>query len=151
MTLLALNPPNIAVNATAQYSIDNGTLISFPVVAQNPDQGYNLVSFQTELLSPGPHQLFVEYGVNNFVEGSAPLFLDYFIVQNQTAPSVTSSTPNTKSSKLSGGAIAGIIVAVVIVIGLGLTIYCLVRCLKREKAAGLEFEKMTAARNFFET
>ena len=95
MTLLAFNPPNITINALAHYSIDNGTLFPFPVAAKNPDQIYDLVSFQTGLLSPGPHHLFVEYGIDNFVEGSAPLILDYFIIQNQTLPSVTSSPPNT--------------------------------------------------------
>jgi len=166
MTVLALNPPNITINASAQYSIDDGGPVPFPVVAQNPDQIYNLVSFQTGLLSPGTHELFVEYGVDNFVEGSAPLVLDYFIIQKQTPPSVASSPG------ISQGAIAGAVVGSVL--SLALIIFCLWWCNRREKAASslgreykpdaaygdlvhsdgsesrLEREKMAAARNYFE-
>ena len=131
MTLVALNPPNITLNASAQYSIDNGTLFPFPVIAQNTVQQYNLVSFQTKLLSPGPHHLIVEYGVDNFVEGSAPLILDYFIIQNQTFPSVTSS-PQSRAG-LSEGAIAGAVIGSLV--GLALMIFCLIRCIKGERAA----------------
>ena len=126
MTLLAFNGPSITINATAQYSIDNGTSFPFPVVAQNSTvQQYNLVSFQSGLLSPGPHHLFVEYGVNNFVEGSAPLILDYFIIQNQTLPSVTSSP------RLSHGAIAGVVIGSLV--GLALIILGLIQFFKRKK------------------
>ena len=43
-------------------------------------------------MSPGSHRLFVEYGSGVQVQsGSAPLVLDYLLVQNLTIPS--SSTP----------------------------------------------------------
>ena len=157
MTLVEFNPPNITINASAQYSIDNETLFPFTVAAQNPDQLYNLVSFKTGLLSPGPHHLFVEYGIDNFVEGSAPLILDYFIIQNQTLPSVTSSPPNTISPQsptitpnttslqsptispivyragLSQGAVAGAVIGPLV--GLSLIIFCLIRFKKGKRAA----------------
>ena len=173
MTLLTFtsNIPNITINASAQYSIDNGTLFTFPVAAPvNLDQAYNLVSFQTGLLSPGPHHLFVEYGVDNFVEGSAPLILDYFIIQNQTLPSVPpnttspqspTTTPIVQPPGLSQGAIAGVVIGSLV--GLALIVFGLIRFIKGKKAAaslvreykpdaayygegpGLEGEKMTFA------
>ena len=146
MTLVEFNPPNITINASAQYSIDNETLFPFTIAAQNPDQIYNLVSFQTGILSPGPHHLFVEYGVDNFVKGSAPLILDYFIIQNQTLPSVpqnttspqaqiptTTSTPIVYHPGLSQGAIAGVVIGSLV--GLALIIFGLIRFIKGKKAA----------------
>ena len=130
MTLVEFNPPNITINASAQYSIDNETLFPFTIAAQNPDQIYNLVSFQTGILSPGPHHLFVEYGVDNFVKGSAPLILDYFIIQNKTLPSVP---PNTPIAGLSIGAIAGVVIGSLV--GLALIIFGLIRFIKGKKAA----------------
>ena len=120
---------NITVNAFAQYSIDNGTLFPFQVAAQSSTlQRFNLVSFRSPVLSPGSHRLFVKYGVDS-LNGSAPLFLDYFIIQNQTIPSVTQSPLNTSTSTqiptvikgptiapnfyhtgLSEGAIAGVVI-----------------------------------------
>ena len=154
MTLVS-NPPDITVNASARYSIDNGTLFPFPVIAQDTVQQYNLVSFQTGPLTPGPHHLFVEYGVDNFVKGSAPLILDYFIIQNQTFPPVTTSPPSTTSPSppmttspqsptitpivdsnragLSQGATAGAVIGSLA--GLALIIFCLIWCIKRKRAA----------------
>jgi hypothetical protein len=57
---------------------------------------------------PGLHRLFIEYGVDNFVNGSAPLILDYFIIQNQTIPPFTPSPPT--HAQLSTGAIAGVVI-----------------------------------------
>ena len=156
MTLVS-NPPDITVNASARYSIDNETPFPFPVIAQS-NQIYNLVSFQTGPLTPGPHHLFVEYGVDNFVEGSAPLVLDYFIIQNQTFPSVTSSPPSTTSPSppnttsssppnsqsptitpivgragLSQGATAGAVIGSLA--GLALIIFCLIWYIKGKRAA----------------
>ena len=120
----------------------------------NLDQAYNLVSFQTGLLSPGPHHLDVGYGLDNFVEGSAPLILDYFIIQNQTLPSVpqnttspqaqiptspqaqiptTTSTPIVYHPGLSQGAIAGVVIGSLV--GLALIIFGLIRFIKGKKAA----------------
>jgi len=142
---------NITVNAWAYYSIDNGTPFHFPVVAQNSTvQQYNLVSFQTPNLPPGPHRLFVEYGINN-LNGSAPLLLDYFMIQNVTGPLFTTSPPNTTTTTttqsptitpifhragLSNGRIAGVVIGSAV--GLALIISSLVwtiRFIKREKAA----------------
>ena len=154
MTLLALNPTNIPFDASAQYSIDNGPRISFTVPGQNSTvQQYNLVSFQTGLLSPGSHHLFVQYAFDNLVleQGSAPLVLDYFIIQNQTSP----------SRPLSQGGIAGVVIGSLV--GLALIVFGLIRFIKGKKAAaslvreykpdeayygegpGLEGEKMTLA------
>ena len=156
MTLI-LDYHIIPGDAMAQYSIDNGTAVRFTVTANTPIQLYNLPSFQTGVLSPGPHHLFVEYGVDNFVEGSAPLILDYFIIQNQTFPSVTSSPPKTTSSSLpsttssilqsptitpnniadhtvlSQVAIAGVVIGSLVC--LALIIFALIRFIKRKKAA----------------
>ena len=124
MTFVAFNPPNVTINASGRYSIDNGTLFPFQVIAQSSTvQLYNLESFQTGPLSPGQHHLFVEYGVDNFVEGSAPLVLGYFIIQNQTFPSVT----------LSKGGIAGVVVGSMV--GLALIIFGLIRYFKRKRSA----------------
>ena len=82
--------------------------------AQNSTvQQYNLVSFQTGLLSPGSHHLFVQYAFDNLVleQGSAPLVLDYFIIQNQTSP----------SRPLSQGGIAGVVIGSLV--GLAIIIY----------------------------
>jgi hypothetical protein len=153
MTTVTLNP-DITVNASAQYSIDNGTLFPFTVVAQSSTvQQYNMVSFQTGVLPPGPHHLFVEYGVDNFVNDSAPLVLDYFIIQNQTIPSftLTPSAPNTTSTQsptvtqtitpivyragLSQGAIAGVVIGSLVGLAvLALIIFGLIRFIKGKKA-----------------
>ena len=86
-------------NASAQYSIDEGTPVPFQVLGQNSTvQVYNVVSFQSPILKPGPHHLIVKYGVNNS-EGSAPLNLDCLIIQNLTIPLITQS-PNTTSTQI---------------------------------------------------
>jgi len=168
MTTVQYNS-NITVNASAKYSIDNGTLCPFPVAAQHSTvQQYNLESFKTGFLTPGSHRLFVEYGVDNFVEGSAPLVLDYFIIQNQTQPSFTPTPSNTTSTqsptitpidyreRLSERAIAGAVIGSLV--GLALIIFSLIRFIKRKNAAaslgrehkpyaayshGLKYEKMS--------
>jgi hypothetical protein len=134
MTTVTLNP-NITVNASAQYIIDNGTHFPFTVVAQSSMvQQYNLVAFQTGVLSPGSHHLFVEYGVDNFVNGSAPLVLGYFIVQNLTIPPFTPTPPNTTSTtRLSEGVVAGAVIA--LLAGLALIVFSLIRFIKGKKAA----------------
>jgi len=98
-------------------------------------QEYNLVSFQTPQLSPGSHRLFVEYGADNSND-SAPLVLDYFIIQNLTIPSFTPSAPNTTSTTsqivhhagLSEQAIVGIVIGSLV--GLVLVILGLARFIK---------------------
>ena len=132
---------NITVNASAKYSIDNGTLFPFSVPAQSSTiQQYNIISFQTPVMSPGSHHLLVEYGVDNFVDGSAPLVLDYFIIQNLTSPPFTTSPPNTTSPlnttstrRLSKGAIAGVVIGSLV--GLALIIFSLIRFIKGKKSA----------------
>ena len=135
---------NITANASAQYSIDNGTLFPFQVAAKSSTiQNFNLVSFKSPILSPGSHHLFVKYGVDN-LNGSAPLFLDYFIIQNQTIPSVTQSTststqiptvtqgptiaPNFYHAGSSEGEIAGVVIGSLV--GLALIIFGLIWFIK---------------------
>jgi len=139
MTTVTLNQ-NITVNASAKYSIDNGTLFPFSVPAQSPTiQQYNLVSFQTPVLSPGSHHLLVEYGVDNFVNGSAPLVLDYFVIRNLTSPPFTLCPTNvnaTRTTRLSKGAIAGAVIGSLV--GLALIIFSLIwaiRFIKVKKVA----------------
>jgi hypothetical protein len=148
---------NITVNASAQYSIDNGTLSPFTVVAQNSTiQQYNLPSFGSPILSPGSHRLFVEYGVEN-LNGSAPLLLDYFIIQNVTGPLFATNPPNTTTTGtqspthragLSKGTIAGVVIGSAV--GLAIIIFSLIwtiRFIKREKAALRQPVPYTTYRN----
>ena len=102
---------NATVNSLAQYSIDNGTLFPFRVAAGPISlvQAYNLVSFKTPVLSSGSHRLFVQYGVDN-PNGSTPLVLDYFIIQNHTISSTTTPIDSHVGSKFSAGALTGIII-----------------------------------------
>ena len=150
MTIIPPVGAIIPSNASAQYSIDNGTVFPFSVISNETlHQHYNLVSFETGRLLPGPHTLFVQYnGVPNTGTAEdpihAPLILDYFLIQNQTFPSVTSSPPNTTSpgpqsptitpivAGLSQGAIAG--VAIGSFVGLALIIFGLIRFIKGKKA-----------------
>ena len=81
----------------AQFSIDNGTLYPIQVAAHNSTiQNYGLVSFQTPQLSSGPHHLYVQYGPSN--DTTAPLVLDYLVIQNQTIPTPTPTPPSTTST-----------------------------------------------------
>jgi len=142
---------NTTVDASAEYSIDGGTLVPFHVAAQSSTlQQYNLESFKTPVLSPGSHHLFVKYGVDN-LNRSAPLFLDYFLIQNLTIPPFTPSplnttgttstqsptvTQNSHRAGLSQGTIAGIIIGSAV--GLAFIIFSLIwtiRFTKRGKAA----------------
>jgi len=100
------------VNSSAEYSIDNG--IQFPFMVA-PQSGFG-VAFQSPVLSPGLHRLFVQYNGGN-PDGSTPLILDYFLVQNLTIPSFTPSpsptitkTDSPVSGKLSAGALSGIVI-----------------------------------------
>ena len=134
------------VNSSAQYSIDDGILVPFQVAApqNSTTQRYNLVSFQTRILSPGSHRLFVQYGVDN-PNGSAPLRLDYFIIQNLTIPPFQSATPTSTpsptthspvSGKLSSGALSGIVIGSLV--GGALIMFGLIwviRFFKRKSAA----------------
>jgi hypothetical protein len=81
----------------AQYSIDNGTLYPIQVAAHNSTvQNYGLVSFQTPTLPSGPHHLYVQYGPSN--DTTAPLVLDYLVIQNLTIPTFTPPPPSSTSS-----------------------------------------------------
>ena len=85
-------PSNFSLTPTsAIYSIDGQTPIPFLVPAlsaANARQLYNQAFFKTVTLSPGQHELIVTYQGNS---GTAPLALDYFIVQNATSSSATSA------------------------------------------------------------
>jgi len=120
----------------AQYSIDDGSIIEFQVANGTSIAHYNLISFQTPILSPGSHRLFVQYGANN-PDNAAPLRLDKFVIQNLTFPSLsklvtlssltpssvtpssvtsstTISTPSPTiapvSGKLTAGALSGVVI-----------------------------------------
>ena len=101
-------------------------------------------------MSPGSHRLFVEYGSGVQVQsGSAPLVLDYLLVQNLTIPSSSTplASPSTTSTQaqipgptISGTEIAnraglpkGAIAAVVIgsAVGLALIILILMWIIRR--------------------
>ena len=125
ITTIAFNS-NTSVNSTAQYSIDNGTL--FPILVVGPNstiQTYDLLSFQTPDLFPGPHHLFVKYAGGS--DNAAPLILDHLVIQSSTIPSSTSSSRRT----LSKGAIAGIVISSLV--GLAI-IFILVRWAMKRKS-----------------
>ena len=94
------------VNSSASFSIDNGTL--FPFLVTNHSSEDKWAYFQTPILSPGSHRLFVEYGDNGVesLSGSVPLTLDYLVIKNLTIPSFA---PIPSSTGLSKGAIAGVV------------------------------------------
>ena len=56
---------------------------------------YNKIFFQTPQLSPGAHQLEVIHDGNS---GVTPLTIDYFVVQNATIPTPSSSSSASQSS-----------------------------------------------------
>ena len=94
-------PFNFTLTPTsAIYSVDDQTPISFFVPDFTGTQSvalYNQVFFKTETLSPGQHELIVTYQGNS---GTAPLALDYFVVQNASATSALTNTsvPNATSA-----------------------------------------------------
>ena len=106
-------------------------------------QQYNLASFDSPVLSPGSHRLFVKYGVDN-LDGSAPLILDYFVIQNVTGPLFTTNPPNTTSrpntrrpvfyrAGLSKWTIAGVVIGSAV--GLALIIFSLIWTIRFIKIA----------------
>ena len=107
-------------------------------------QQYNLASFGSPILSPGSHRLFVEYGVDN-LNGSAPLLLDYFIIQNVTGPLFTTRPPyttcppntttikSTQSPTITPGTIAGVVIGSAV--GLALFIFSLIWTIRFIKTA----------------
>jgi hypothetical protein len=116
---------NTTVSSSAQYSIDNGTLFPFQVAAKNSTvQIYNLTSFQTPALSPGPHRLFAQYSSS----ATAPLVLDHLIIQ--TPPLISSSQSHARLSK---GAIAGIVIGSLVGVLIAIILIWVVR--KRKSAA----------------
>lgn len=79
-----------------------------------PSNSVEWVSFQSPILSPGPHRLFVEYyGDNDSSNCSVPLVLEGFVVQNLTIPP---TSPNRHGAEFSKGAIAGVVVGSVFLV-----------------------------------
>ncbi|KIM42024.1 hypothetical protein M413DRAFT_27552 [Hebeloma cylindrosporum] len=128
---------NTTTNSSAKYSIDNGTLFPFQVNAQNSTvQMYNLISFQTPILPPGPHRLFVQYG--NDSSGTAPLILDHLVIQNFTRPPSTSPS----HARLPKGAIAGIVIGTLI--GFAIIVVGLIRVIRSRKVTAASSQRYTA-------
>jgi len=132
----------------AQFWIDNGTVFPFQVGdgGESPYALYNLVSFKSPVLNPGSHRLHVQSRGN---ESSAPLGLDYLLIQNRTLPTITSSPiPSTPSPTQvltpspsppidnHGGLSKGSIAAIVILsfVGLALVMFILIWVKKRKLA-----------------
>ncbi|KAF8808393.1 hypothetical protein BYT27DRAFT_7337775 [Phlegmacium glaucopus] len=82
--------------SSTTYSIDGKAPASFLVPIGSPEL-YNQFLFQTGQLSAGQHKLVVTHQGNN---GSAPLVLDYLVVQNAPSTS-TSSAPTGATSTAS--------------------------------------------------
>ncbi|KAF8808392.1 hypothetical protein BYT27DRAFT_7337774 [Phlegmacium glaucopus] len=88
LTFVGYLPPNFPLTtSSATYSIDGSSPSNFLVPNGSPEL-YNQVLFQTGQLSAGQHKVVVTYQGNS---GTAPLALDYFVVQN--APSSSGSSP----------------------------------------------------------
>ena len=92
LSWLGFVPSNFSLTpASATYSIDGRTPVQFSVpglISSNSPPLYNQVFFKTKTLSLGRHELIVTYQGNS---GTAPLALDYFVVQNGTSSSSTSA------------------------------------------------------------
>jgi len=106
LTWLGFVPSNFSLTpSSAIYYID-GQPVSFFVPALSTAGAlplYNQVLFQTGQLSAGQHKLIVTHQGNS---GTAPLALDYFVVQNAMSPSATSalaSATSTISSSVPSG------------------------------------------------
>ena len=107
-------PTNFSLTPSSGiYSIDGQTPISFFVPAWDTTTVdalplYNQLLFKTEVLSPGQHKLIVTYQGNN---GTAPLALDAFIIQNATSSSTSNLGPK---KSLPVAPLVGIIVGAVV-------------------------------------
>ncbi|KAF8802696.1 hypothetical protein BYT27DRAFT_7172525 [Phlegmacium glaucopus] len=101
-------------SSSATYSIDGQTPITFLVPASVSGPRYNQILFQTAILSPGDHTLFVMHQSN---DSRAPLALDYFVVAGDAAPpppppppsDAPSSTPSSTSTNHTGAIVGGVL------------------------------------------
>ncbi|KAF9559301.1 hypothetical protein CPC08DRAFT_637960 [Agrocybe pediades] len=127
-------------SSSATYAIDGGTPTSFFLSGLQPTEmaQYNKIFFQTPQLSPSQHRLEVVYDGNS---GVTPLTIDYFVVQNSTVPSTSTSSsatsqasnPNTSASNavvtvvpvnskktpvgaIAGGVVGGILLVAIIAV-----------------------------------
>ena len=99
------------------------------------------VAFQSPVLSPGLHRLFVQYDGGN--SDATPLILEYFLIQNLTVPSFTPSPSPTITKtdppvrgKLSAGALSGIVIGSLVGgVLIVLVLIWVIRFTKRKSAA----------------
>ena len=86
-------PDQAAVHYTIDGQSNSFSIDGLPV--NSTLSQFNLEFFDTGQLSPTPHTLEVLYGGNS---STAPLILDYLIIQNGTSSSTTTSTPSFPAS-----------------------------------------------------
>ncbi|KAF9524777.1 hypothetical protein CPB83DRAFT_838654 [Crepidotus variabilis] len=119
--------PDFSTNlATASYTIDKGSPnqlnVTGPFGVQRMTPTFNLKLFETPTLEMGQHTLSVVYNGN---ENTAPLSLNYLIVQNGTStssndPSTANINHNSKRNvgAIVGGVISGAVFIACLVFGL---------------------------------
>jgi len=139
-------PSNFSlISSSATYSIDDQTPINFLVPAvssSGPREFSNQIFFRTGQLSAGQHKLVVTYQGNS---GTAPLSLDYFVLQNapssstyssnaptHTGDNISSGVPSHSSTSSSTttrptGAIVGGVIGGLVLILLLLTLFLFIR------------------------
>ncbi|KAF9523193.1 hypothetical protein CPB83DRAFT_799670 [Crepidotus variabilis] len=142
-------PSSFSKNSTTgSYTVDGGSPQSFNVQGSGTSDLYNQKLFETSILPMGRHRLTAVY---NGTSTTAPMSLDYLIVQNGTVPlnaiptsttlvpsspptttlvPTSPSTPNGQvntAKKSNSGVIIGGIISAVVVVGLLLLAIILLR------------------------
>ncbi|KAF8811573.1 hypothetical protein BYT27DRAFT_7240265 [Phlegmacium glaucopus] len=151
------------IPSSATYSIDGQTPTTFLVPALSSDgamEVYNQILFQSAKLSPGLHTLIVTHKGNS---STAPLVLDYFVVQDgpststsssSSAPTISSSAPASSSTSSSTttnhtGAIVGGVIGGLVVLLLLLILFLLIRRRNNRRTKALD-EKSNASPDLVE-